>query len=80
MGYASVNASHSRYKADFEDGKKIKLNVTTVKYYNQHTFALVKVTQQKPVAGSTRNQSGEELLNPVYMVGRCRHTKNFVCQ
>lgn len=42
MGYASVNASHSRYKANFEDGKKINLNVTTVNYYNQHTFTLGK--------------------------------------
>ena len=42
MGYASVNTSHNRYRASFEDGKKINLNVTTVNYYNQHTFTLGK--------------------------------------
>lgn len=41
-GYASVNTSHNRYRASFEDGKKINLNVTTVNYYNQHTFTLGK--------------------------------------
>jgi len=42
MGYASVTASHSRYKATFDDGKTINLNVTTLNYYNQHTFTLGK--------------------------------------
>jgi iron complex outermembrane recepter protein len=40
--YISLNTNHSRYKADFDDGKIIRLNVTTVNYYNQHTFTLGK--------------------------------------
>ena len=40
--YANVNANHSKYKAKFEDGKTIDLSVTTVNYYNQHTFTLGK--------------------------------------
>lgn len=42
MAYANVTANHSRYKANFEDGKTIDLNVTTVNYYNQHAFTLGK--------------------------------------
>ncbi len=40
--YANVNTNHTRYKADFDDGKSINLSVTTVNYYNQHTFTLGK--------------------------------------
>lgn len=40
--YANVNANHSRYKANFDDGKIIRLNITTISYYNQHTFTLGK--------------------------------------
>ncbi len=40
--YANVNANHSRYLANFEDGKSINLNVTSVNYFNQHTFTLGK--------------------------------------
>jgi len=40
--FANVNANHSRYKANFEDGKSIRLNVTTLSYYHQHTFTLGK--------------------------------------
>ena len=41
-GYVNITANQTRYKADFEDGKKIRLNVTTVNYFNQHTFTLGK--------------------------------------
>jgi hypothetical protein len=40
--YANLSANQSRYKAKFEDGKTIDLSVTTVNYYNQHTFSLGK--------------------------------------
>lgn len=40
--YASTTASHSRFKATFDDGKTINLNVTTLNFYNQHTFTLGK--------------------------------------
>ncbi len=40
--YASATASQSRFRANFDDGKTIKLNVTTLNYYNQHTFTLGK--------------------------------------
>lgn len=40
--YANVNANQSRFRAKFDDGKTINLNVTTVNYYNQHTFTLGK--------------------------------------
>jgi iron complex outermembrane receptor protein len=41
-GYANVNLNHSRYKADFEDGKQIRLNVTTVNFFSQQNFAIGK--------------------------------------
>ncbi len=40
--FANVNANQSRFRAKFDDGKTINLNVTTVNYYNQHTFTLGK--------------------------------------
>jgi hypothetical protein len=41
-GYANLSGNHTRYKADFEDGKTIRLNVTSINFYNQHTFTLGK--------------------------------------
>ena len=40
--FANVSATQSRFKATFDDGKIINLNVSTVNYYNQHTFTLGK--------------------------------------
>ena len=41
-GYANVSLNHSKYKADFDDGKIIRLNVTTLNFYNQNSFTLGK--------------------------------------
>jgi iron complex outermembrane receptor protein len=40
--FANGTLSHSKYKANFDDGKTINLSVTTFNYYNQHTFTLGK--------------------------------------
>ena len=40
--YANANLNHSRFRADFGDGKILHLNVTTLNYYNQHTYTLGK--------------------------------------
>lgn len=40
--YANSNLNYSKFKANFDDGKTINLNVTTLNYYNQHTFTLGK--------------------------------------
>ena len=40
--FANVSANQSRFRAKFDDGKIINLNVTTVNYYNQHTFTMGK--------------------------------------
>jgi hypothetical protein len=40
--FANLTANQSRFKANFEDGKTINLTVTSLNYYNQHTFTLGK--------------------------------------
>jgi hypothetical protein len=40
--FANATLSHSKYNAKFDDGKTINLAVTTLNYYNQHTFTLGK--------------------------------------
>lgn len=40
--FTNITGNHSRYKAKFEDGKTIDLRVTTLNYFNQHTFTLGK--------------------------------------
>lgn len=40
--YANLNLNQSRFRADFGEGKILKLNVTTLNYYNQHTYTLGK--------------------------------------
>lgn len=39
-GFVNVNASHSRYVADFNDGKSLRLNISTISFNMQHTFTL----------------------------------------
>lgn len=40
--YANLNVNQSRFRADFGVGKILKLNVTTLNYYNQHTYTFGK--------------------------------------
>ncbi len=40
--YANANLNQSRFRADFGEGKILHLNVTTLNYYNQHTYTFGK--------------------------------------
>jgi iron complex outermembrane receptor protein len=40
--FANLTANQSKFKANFDDGKTINLTVSTLSYYNQHTFTLGK--------------------------------------
>ena len=40
--YANMNLNQSRFRADFGEGKILHLNVTTLNYYNQHTYTFGK--------------------------------------
>lgn len=40
--YASAGVTHSRYRAQFEPGKEIRINATVANLYQQHSFTINK--------------------------------------